>query len=126
MADYREEQLTGKKWVRSDGFVGANIYQQLPTLKFTEEIRREIGDGTVTVMGYGSGLAADMTTPDKAIVLRNPLTDEILPAGFEIPKTYTGVHIIMYSLYRQLAIERDASGIIPHEYPKNPMMGMMR
>lgn len=122
MPDYKEEQLTGKKWVRSDGFVGTNLYEQIPTLTFSEEIRRELADGTKSVLGYGHGLTANMSTPDKIIALRNPLTDELLPDAFELPKTYAGVQIFLYSLYRQLAIERDDAGIVPDEYVKLPFM----
>ena len=121
MPDYKEEQLTGKKWVRSDGFVGTNRYQELPTIRFTEEVRRELADGTIIVNGYGQGVSADLSDPLKILTLRHPLTDDVIGSD-----TFSLVHVVLYSLYRQLAIERDEKGIVPQEYPKGNSMGIIR
>jgi Na+/alanine symporter len=123
MPDYKEEVLTGKKWVRSYAFQGTNTYKSIPTLRFEEEIIRELVDGTMLVNGYGSGVSANMTTPDKVIVLRNPTDDSVIPSIEVLVSmvgcTYTLVQVLMYSLYKQLATERDESGVIPKEFSKS-------
>lgn len=120
MPEYKESQVTGIKYVECSGFKGVLVPRNKPTIEFFERVKRELDDGSTVIKTYGRGLKTDLVPLDTPIELRNPNNDALLPVGYVLPKTYTGFHILLYSMYRQLAALRDAEGGTIPEYDQHP------
>lgn len=102
MANYREQSLSGQKWVRSNSVHISNPYQGVPVLRFGEEEITTLSDGK-TVNAPMQGLVEPFSDPAKTFPLINPVTGESLGAT----ASYQDVYVLLHSLYIALATARD-------------------
>lgn len=103
MPNYREAILEGvKRWRRSYMFVGYNHYGAVPPLSFLEEDLTELEPGEMLAKQHGVTLTATMSAPDTVFDVMNPETDEVIGSA-----TYLDLQVMLHSLYRHLADERD-------------------
>lgn len=102
MANYREQQLSGSKWVRSNTVNISNPYQGLPVVRFGEEEITELSDGKRVNTPLGD-LVEPFSDPTKIFPLVNPLTGEALG----VSSSYQDVYVLLHSLYIALAAQRD-------------------
>ena len=102
MANYRETELTGSKWVRSNRVTCINPYNGTPFISFGEEEITLLSDGRTTNAPLGE-IHQDFTDPSVEFPLLNPATGESIGTA-----TYGQVYVILHSLYMALAATRDA------------------
>lgn len=116
MANYKEQTLAGTSWVRCNimsvsnplpntgpKIPGTNEYIG-PIARFLEEKVINI-DGIPTVISPESTTCEKRFSPTATITLLNPETN--LPTGQTM--THGELYGILYSLYIQTALERDAA-----------------
>jgi hypothetical protein len=106
--DYRENTQMGEvsKWTRTYKIECYNFYNEIPSITFFEEEKVKLPDGSV-INGEKSepgNVSEFLADPNKEITLLHPVTQEIIGTT-----TYQNLYIILYSLYLQLATNRDAS-----------------
>lgn len=106
MSNYREESITGNKWVRSNKVSITNPYQGVPEVHFGEEEITLLSDGK-TLNSNLPGITIPFVDPTKTFPLLNPVTGE----EFGVNSTYQEVYVILHSLYIALAKERDTEGV---------------
>lgn len=108
MSDYKETQVTGKKWQRCNVVHIDNPHQAQPTVTFAEQEVAEVDGATFQTQ---LGQIVFPFDPAATINLRDPSTGELTGT------TVTGgdVYAALYSLYIQSALERDAALITPSE-----------
>jgi len=102
MSKYREEQITGYKWVRSNKVSISNQYGGVPTITFGEEEITILSDGRTTNLPL-IGLSETMSDPTQEFPLVNPITAEELGSS----ASYQELYVILHSLYIHLAKKRD-------------------
>ena len=104
--NYKETTITGTKWTRAAKVVLNNPYLGIPTIMFEEEEIISAG-GTVIRQDaqrmLGNDVQRGLTDPTTAFPLLDPATDAVIGTA-----THGQVYALIYSLYKQLAIERDA------------------
>lgn len=108
MSDYKETQVTGKKWQRCNVVHIDNPHQAQPTVTFAEQKVAEVDGATFQTQLGQIVLPFD---PASVIELRNPVTGELTGQT----TTLADVYVALYSLYSQSALERDAALITPSE-----------
>ncbi|MFC7460747.1 hypothetical protein [Hydrogenophaga defluvii] len=108
MSNYREQAISGQKWVRSNSVQISNPYQGLPVVRFGEEEIAVLSDGK-TINTPLEGLTEPFTDPAKTFPLLNPVTGEALGAT----ASYQDVYVLLHSLYIALAVARDAPATAP-------------
>jgi hypothetical protein len=114
MADYKDTTVEGTAYVRCPQFIGWNPYGGTPSISFAEEQVINLTGGQ-TIRQPASGFTA-MLTPETAtneIPILDPTTG--LPTGTSV--TFAQVYGIMYSVYIQLAKERDEAAAAPAPAP---------
>ena len=100
MPDYKELQIAGKKWQRCYRIDLQNNSGHMPCAIFYEEERYTVNDETIAKpVGH---IQVNFDAPAKTFDLLNPSTDDVIGAA-----QHQDVYILMYSLYRALANERD-------------------
>lgn len=100
MADYRSDKISG--WQRAFGVQVNNPLGGIPIITFSEEVVI-VNDGKKIILPSAlASLSTDMTNPDSPILLLNPFDDSEIGYG-----TYGQIQVLLYSLYKQLAKERD-------------------
>lgn len=120
MADYKESSISGTSWVRCKTVTITNpiagttqqdarpghmgeIIAVVPTVYFQEEKVLQIGtDKILTDSGYCS---KEFDAVNGSIPLRNPSTGDLLGTSV----SHSELYVILYSLYLQTAMERDAA-----------------
>jgi hypothetical protein len=104
MTNYNETETTAKSWTRSNRIIITNNLGEVPTMYFNEEDVFQINDQYIKQPRPSSigGLMAYFTDPKLEVPLLHPLTDQ--PIG---TSTYAAIQVLLYSLYRQLAAQRD-------------------
>lgn len=112
MANYREETLTGSKWVRSNSVHISNPYQGLPMVRFGEEEITLLSDGKTVNTPLGD-LFEPFSDPTKTFPLLNPVTGDPLGAT----AAYQDVYVMLHSLYIALATARDTPPAPPAPEP---------
>lgn len=101
--NYKESTLSGSQWQRCVRVTIDNQYNQTPQITMHEERITVVGDNTFRE-NVGAVYAA--FDPNAEIALLNPDTGEALGTTM----TQGQIHLAMWSLYMQLASERDANG----------------
>ena|ERR1035437_5407273 len=106
MGNYKETVLTSTQHQRSNCIRIDNPYKGQAMVYYTEEQVVDIGTDLFLRPVEGLSFPFD---PSETIPLINPQTDE--PLG----KDATGMeaYVILYSLYRKRALERDAANAVP-------------
>ncbi len=97
---YKETNVTGTEYRRAKIVQVSNEYNQTPSVTFIEESVTQLG--TKVIREICDTLYAPYES-SKVIALLNPVTGE--PIGQDITQEY--LMVILYSLYMQLAKERD-------------------
>lgn len=112
MSNYKETNIAGTQWKRSHRVIIDNPLNGSPRVIFMEQTVNAIqGGDTIT---QPAGQIEKNFDPYGVIDLINPLTGA--PTGQTI--TQMELHVILYSLYIQLAIERDLPPVTePEESP---------
>lgn len=100
MADYKESNISGKKWQRAHTINISNNYNQTPVINFFEEEIVEI-DGTTYQKNVGH-ISETMIEPTTQFTLLNPLDGTAIGTA-----TYQDLQVMLYSLYLNLANRRD-------------------
>lgn len=103
MANYKETNVTGTQWKRAYRVQIDNVIDQIPRLTFDEQTITILDSETIT---KPVGHVTAMFDPTYVINLKNPQTGEAIPGA---TATETDLYVILYSLYIQLAEERDAA-----------------
>lgn len=101
MANYKEQVLTGQKWVRSNRVTINHPYGGGSQIHFGEEEITLLSDGK-TINTPLTGLTQPFDDPAVQFDLRNPETNEVIGSV-----TYADVYVMLYSLYIALATTRD-------------------
>jgi hypothetical protein len=108
--NYREGSI--KSWRRSRHVHIINDYNQVPSILFDEELITI--DGDLIFRNDVGGLSTDLSDPMVQFNIRNPETDEVIGTS-----TFMEAYVILYSIYRHLAIARDNQGQ-PQSEPQQP------
>ncbi len=102
--DYKQSTVTGESWQRCLHIEINNPSGATPSIRFDEERRIALADGTSIGTPAGA-IHKDFTDPAAEFTLLNPETGE--PVGQQI--THGFVYAVLWSLYMALAAERDAA-----------------
>lgn len=100
MPDYKESQVAGKKWQRCYRIDLQNNAGAMPCAIFFEEERFIVGDETLS-RNVGQ-MQVNFDQPLKAFPLLNPADDTVIGQA-----QHQDVYVLLYSLYRAIADERD-------------------
>jgi len=105
MANYKERAVTGEvqDYRRSNKVIIVNELGGIPEVTFMEQDMTFLPDGRKLVTGSDKCSKA-MLDPTVEFNLLNPETDEIIGTS-----TLMQVYVLLYSLYRHTADERDAA-----------------
>jgi hypothetical protein len=109
MADYKEQLVTGeiKKWQRSHKAIISNPYNGVPFIVFHEEEKTILPNGETISKELPASLKESLIDPDKTFDLLHPVTDQVIGTA-----KYQDIYIVLYSLYKMLAIQRDTPVVI--------------
>ena len=99
MGNYKQDQISGHQ--RSCAVKISNPFQGVPTIMFDEEVVVAI-DGKPTITQPVGYIPDSMSDPAKMFDLIHPETDEVVGSA-----SYQDIYVMLYSLYRALAAERD-------------------
>ena len=100
MADYRESTIAGRKWQRCYRIDLQNNSGATPCAVFFEEERFTVNDESIgKPVGH---IQVAFTTPEKTFPLLNPTNDAVIGRA-----QHQDIYVLLYSLYRALADERD-------------------
>ena len=102
MPDYKEQQAVGKTWVRCKVVTIENPLGGTAQVTFQESHCASVGGVTSEQF---AGLLGLEFNPDSAIALRDPQTLELTGQT----RTHAQVYQLLYSIYMQAALERDAA-----------------
>ena len=107
MADYKEATATGemKSWVRACRVIIDNPYLAVPTVRFVEEQKASLPDGSVTnkplVIEPAFG---DFSSPATTFDLIDPVDGSVIGSS-----SYYEIYVLLFSLYKRMAADRDAA-----------------
>lgn len=99
---YKPTNIATQSWFRSNKVTIDNELNTVPVICFNEEEVLEVS-GKKVVLSEGR-LFAFMDDPTKTFSLLHPETDEVIGVG-----SYQEVYVLLYSLYKSLAIARDTA-----------------
>jgi len=102
--DYKQSTVTGESWQRCLHIEINNPSGATPSIRFDEERRIALADGTSIGTPAGS-INKDFTDPSATFPLLDPSTGN--PVGSVI--SHGEVYAVLWSLYMALAAERDAA-----------------
>lgn len=103
MANYKESNISGTKWVRSNVIIIQNPEEiDGKGIIFQEEEKMVLGDGTTISNPYGPGLRAKFN-PSNQIEMLDPATG--LPTGQYVSEYV--VYQALFSKYFAMAVQRD-------------------
>jgi hypothetical protein len=102
MADYKEESITGNSWQRCHTVTVNNQYGKTPSAIFQEEKIMDIGGQFIR---QWTGQCEKVFNSTDTFPIINP-TDNA-PTGQVM--SHAEFYAILYSLYMQTALERDAA-----------------
>jgi len=102
MPDYKESAVAGSTWQRCHTVTVSNQAGQVPFITFQEE--RVIALDGEDIHKFVDGCSKDFNPTDSF-----PLLDQTtnLPTGANM--THAELYAVLYSLYMQTALERDAA-----------------
>ena len=101
---YKQQDVATQSWRRASRVTVENEYNQVPCINFTEEEVMIVNNQKVILKG--ELLKADMSDPNVTFPLLHPETDQVIGEA-----SYMNIYIMLYSLYKKLALERDASQV---------------
>lgn len=106
MSDYKEAQVSGKKWQRAKYINITNERDKAPSITFIEEELIDIGDGEIVSRHIPKVLEKEFTTEnsDTSFALMNTETNTAVK---DSTMTYGELYTALYSLYFHLADARD-------------------
>lgn len=100
--DYKANDIKGKQRIYGGKFF--NPLDGIPSIMFEEElITYDSATDTVFRNAVGS-CQTELVDPAKELTLRNPIDDSAIGTA-----TYADVMVMLYSLGRQVQLERDAA-----------------
>ena len=102
---YKPTAIATQSWFRSNKVIIENELNTVPVICFNEEEVLEV-NGKKVVLSEGR-LFARMDDPTKTFNILHPDTDAIIGTA-----AYQDVYILLYSLYKSLALERDSAPVI--------------
>ena len=102
MANYKEESVSGTKWIRSNRVNITNPFNGMPRVNFGEEEITVLSDGKVHTTIW-DGISEEFNDPNTQFDLVNPQTGDLLGST----ATYQDVYVLLHSLYISLAKKRD-------------------
>lgn len=106
MPNYKESAISGTKWTRSCRVSLDNPYQGIPSITFEEEQIVQ-ADGAVikqpVFLTASNAVRQNFTDPNVTFPLLDPATDQAIGTA-----THGQVYALLYSLYKALAVARDA------------------
>lgn len=114
MADYQATDVAGKSWKRCCRMVVENPLNSPSSLLLVEETAISLGDKTISTPDANLSV---VFSPEASFSLRNPLTGE--ETG--VTMTHAELYTILYSVYMQLALERDAALSIQENQNAEPV-----
>lgn len=106
MANYKEENLTGNKWVRCNRIVIENPYVGNKTIQFYEQEILYFSNTDITYKNISSSGPNSLTTtftPNNSIEIINPYTLE--PTGNTF--SHEELYVMLFSAYMNEAKKRD-------------------
>ena len=101
--NYKETNLSGSSYQRCNRVQIVNNYDQVPYIVFGEEKIINMGDEIVHQGVNTQNCTSQFDPVAGEISIRNPLTGELTGSSV----THTELYTILYSLYLQVAEERD-------------------
>lgn len=104
MADYKESNVSGSmtQWQRCRQITIQNPYNDIPNVRFEEEVIKVLPDGTQIKENAGLGILKEFD-PSLVIQIRNPATWELT----EQTVTMGEIMAMVGSVYWHFAMERD-------------------
>ncbi len=106
--DYRQSAVTGQRWRRALHVECDNGFGQTPSIRFDEEYRTVLTDGSSVGAPAGS-VSKEFT--DSAVEFPLLIPADGTPTGQTA--TYGDVYGMLWSLYTHLAAERDSVSVTP-------------
>lgn len=103
--DYRKAAIAGEEWQRCLHVECNNPYAGTPTIRFDEERRMLLGNGTTIGVPAGS-VTEEFTDPAVLFPMLDPVTNA--PIGQDA--SYGALYAMLFSVYIYLAKRRDAGG----------------
>jgi hypothetical protein len=102
MANYKEQTISGNltSWLRSYKVEIINNHLENPSIRFLEEKKTLMPDGSY--LSKGNGALTEDYDPERVITLIHPETNQVIGQT-----TLTNLHVILYSYYIDLANKRD-------------------
>lgn len=100
--NYKSTAVATESWCRANKVTVENELGQIPVISFSEE-EVLVVNGKKLVLG-GALLQENMGDPSVTFDLLNPETDEVIGSV-----SYMDVYVTLYSLYKKLALARDAA-----------------
>lgn len=101
MADYKEENVTGKKWTRCHAVYIRNAFNEPPSIEFSEQSVVSLGNNEFIKTNANTILAQF----DSNSLIELLDTTTLLPTGQTVPEGL--VYLALFSKYIKLAKERD-------------------
>lgn len=105
--NYNEATVTGKRWTRAVSVHIENPHNAPAFMTIAEEDIIAVGDETVTRSNMDmrrANITLRFENPEAEFELVDPVTGKNLGTA-----SHSDVHVILYSLYRDLAAKRDAA-----------------
>lgn len=108
--DYKPATVAGNSWHRCNHIECNNGYDQQPSIRFDEERRMLLDDGTSFGQPVRS-ITELFTDPDTPLPIYDPTTGQL--SG----QTMTDgvVYAVLYSLYMRAAARKDAEAVVSPE-----------
>jgi hypothetical protein len=115
MANYKQSIVSGEitSWIRSNTVNISNEYGAIPSISFGEQKITVLPDGTL-LCEKRPPIIEMFSDPSKSFDILSPENDAVLGSS-----TYMELYVLVYSLYRKLANDRDIENEKPLEY-KDP------
>lgn len=114
--NYKEDKVSG--YQRCYGGTFSNPKDGTPSITFNEEVHIDV-DGQMFSRQLGS-ISVELIDPNKPLLLINPVDNTPISVEMFLGKIqaqnaviYEDMFIYLYSLYHQVAIERDATSLEP-------------
>lgn len=110
MANYKESEVGGTSWVRSNRISISNEFDGIPSISFIEEQMYNINNTLINkpynTSSSPGGICASFDNPNKSFELINPDTGDIMGVA-----RLNDLRVILHSLYIHLAKKRDLEEI---------------
>lgn len=116
MAEYKQQNVSGSVYTRSNRVIIENPYQGVPYMNVVEEDVYLLGENNIQRVSKPLTITK-MFDPQATFQLRNPLTDELIPGQFS---TQQDLQVLVYSAVRAFQEQRDIDIQTIPEIPVEP------